>query len=173
MKKNVIIASALTMVVWSGSVMAANEVQFVGVVSDSTCDLTPKVNGSVQNLVQLGSVATNTTGTPVSFTLKADPTATGCGTTDLAGKIATISWAGPFNTVGLKAQGGVATDAVTLISTVNAQTTPIQSITSTHSNAEFDATKLTSDGAQFTAALKGGAIVGDYNSAAAYVVAYN
>ncbi|MBC3378678.1 fimbrial protein [Serratia fonticola] len=172
MKKNLLVVSALAMAVLSGSAMAANEVQFLGVVSDTTCDITPVVNGSVKNLVQLGTVAKGITGNPVDFTLKADPNAPGCGTADLAGKVATIGWGGPLDTTGLKPQGGLATDAYVLLATKNATTTAVQSITSTHSNADFDAEKLTTDGAQFTAALKGGQVVGDYSSAAAYVVAY-
>lgn len=172
MKKNLLVVSALAMAVLSGSAMAANEVQFLGVVTDTTCDLVPEVNGSVKNLVQLGTVQKGATGTLVDFTLKADPAAPGCATADLAGKVATIGWGGPFDTTGLKPQGGAATDAYVLLATKNAQTTAIQNITSTHSNADFDAEKLTTDGAQFTAALKGGQVVGDYSSAAAYVVAY-
>lgn len=171
MKKNLLAVSALALAVMSGSAMAANEIQFLGVVTDTTCDLTPSVNGGVNSLVQLGSVTKNAISTtPVDFVLKADPAATGCG--NLTGK-ATIGWNGPFNSEGLKAQGGAATDAVTLISTKNAQTTAVQSITQSHLSIDFDATKLTTDGAQFTATLKGGNDIGDYNSTAAYVVAYN
>ncbi|MBC6504702.1 fimbrial protein [Citrobacter freundii] len=173
MKKNLLAVSALALAVMSGSAMAANEVQFLGVVTDTTCDLTPSVNGSVNGLVQLGSVTKTATGTPVDFALKADPTAPGCGTADLQGKVATIGWNGPFNTDGLKPQSGTATDAVALIASKNAQTTAIQPITQSHLSAGFDASILTTDGAQFTAALKGGAVAGDYQSAAAYVVGYN
>lgn len=173
MKKNLLTVSALALAVLSGSAMAANEVQFLGVVTDTTCDLVPEVSGAVKNMVQLGSVQKGATGTAIDFTLKADAAAPGCGTTDLAGKVATIGWGGPFNATGLTAQSGAATDAITLIKTKNAQTTPVQAITSSTTNANFDAEKLTTDGAQFTAQLQGGQVVGDYQSAAAYVVAYN
>ena len=172
MKKNLLAVSALALAVMSGPAMASNEVQFLGVVTDTTCDLVPEVNGSVKNLVQLGSVAKSATGTPVEFTLKANAATTGCGTSDLATKVATISWAGQFNATGLSNQNGAATDAVALISTKNAKTTPVQAITVSKTSAEFDAPGLTTDGAQFTATLKGGSVVGDYNSAAAYVVSY-
>lgn len=173
MKKQLLAVSALALAVMSGSALAANEVQFLGVVTDSTCDLTPSVNGSVNVLVQLGSVKKGGTGSTVDFALKADPTVTGCGTNDLQGKVATIGWNGPFNGEGLKTQTGAATDAVALISSKNAQTTAVQAITQSHLSADFDASILTTDGAQYTAALKGGTAVGDYQSAAAYVVAYN
>ncbi|WP_336285297.1 fimbrial protein PefA [Citrobacter arsenatis] len=171
MKKNLLAVSALALAVMSGSAMAANgEVQFLGVVTDVTCDLIPETGGAVNNLVQLGTVAKNTAGTAVDFTLKADGNQAGC--QGLTGK-ATIGWAGPFSTTGLKAQSGLATDAWTKISTVNADTTAVQDITSSKLSTQFDATLLTSDGAKFKAQLNGGAIVGDYQSAAAFVVAYN
>ncbi|HIF3101882.1 TPA: fimbrial protein [Salmonella enterica] len=173
MKNNLLAISTLALVVMSGSAMAASEVQFLGVVTDTTCDLTPSVNGSVNGLVQLGSVKKGVIGSTVDFVLKADPTATGCGASDLQGKVATISWNGPFSGEGLKPQSGTATDAVVLISSKNAQTTPVQSINQSHISTDFDAEKLTTEGAQYTAALKGGTKVGDYQSAAAYVVAYN
>lgn len=171
MKKNLLAVSALALAVMSGSALAANgEVQFLGVVTDTTCDLKPETGGAVNNLVQLGTVAKGTAGTVVNFALKADPAAPGCAT--LTGK-ATIGWAGPFSATGLKAQSGLATDAWTKIDTVNADTTAVQNINSTHLSSQFDATQLTVTGAQFTAQLNGGAIVGDYQSAAAFVVAYN
>lgn len=171
MKKNLLAVSALALAVMSGSALAANgEVQFLGVVTDTTCDLKPETGGAVNNLVQLGTVAKSTAGNVVNFALKADPAAPGCAA--LTGK-ATIGWTGPFSVTGLKAQSGLATDAWTKIDTVNAQTTAAQNINSTHLSSDFDAAKLTTDGAQFTAQLNGGTIVGDYQSAAAFVVAYN
>lgn len=171
MKKNLLTVSALALAMMSGSVLAANgEVQFLGVVTDTTCNLKSEIGGAVSNLVQLGTVAKSTAGTAVNFALKADAAQSGC--SSLAGK-ATIGWAGPFSTTGLKAQSGLATDAWTKIDTVNAQTTAVQNINSTHLSSDFDATKLTTDGAQFTAQLNGGNITGDYRSAAAFVVAYN
>ncbi|HII3146300.1 TPA: fimbrial protein PefA [Citrobacter braakii] len=171
MKKNLLAVSALALAVMSGSALAANgEVQFLGVVTDTTCDLKPEVGGTVNNLVQLGTVAKSTAGTVVNFALKADAAQAGCAA--LTGK-ATIGWAGPFSNNGLKAQSGLATDAWTKIDTVNADTTPAQNINSTHLSSLFDATKLTSDGAKFTAQLNGGLIAGNYQSAAAFVVAYN
>ncbi|MEG0867320.1 MAG: fimbrial protein [Hafnia sp.] len=172
MKKNLLAVSALALAVMSGSALAANgEVQFLGVVTDTTCDLKPESGGSVNNLVQLGTVAKNTAGTVVNFALKADAAQPGCA--GLTGKKATIGWAGPFSNTGLKAQSGLAADAWTKIDTVNAQTTPAQNINSTHLSSDFDADLLTTAGAQFTAQLNGGSDVGDYQSAAAFVVAYN
>lgn len=172
MKKNLLAVSALALAVMSGSALAANgEVQFLGVVTDTTCDLKPESGGTVNNLVQLGTVAKSTAGTVVNFALKADAAQAGCAA--LTGK-ATIGWAGPFSNTGLKAQSGLATDAWTKIDTVNADgAQAAQNINSTHLSSDFDATQLTTAGAQFTAQLQGGNIVGDYQSAAAFVVAYN
>lgn len=171
MKKNFLAVSALALVVMSGSALAANgEVQFSGVVTDTTCELKPEVNGSVNNLLQLGTAAKGQVGPVVNFALKADAAQAGCNA--MVGT-ATITWTGPFSTTGLKAQSGVATDAWTKIETVNAKPTAIQGINSGHLSSDFDATKLTTDGAKFTAQLQGGNIVGDYQSAAGFVVAYN
>ncbi|MEG2398562.1 MAG: fimbrial protein [Citrobacter sp.] len=172
MKKNLLAVSALALAVMSGSALAANgEVQFLGVVTDTTCDLKPEAGGTVNNLVQLGTVAKNTAGPVVNFALKADATQAGCAA--LTGK-ATIGWSGPFSTTGLKAQSGVASDAWTKIDTVNADGAQVvQNINSTHLSSDFKADLLTIDGAKFTAQLNGGGTAGDYQSAAAFVVAYN
>ncbi|MGS0639263.1 fimbrial protein [Citrobacter sp. VF227] len=171
MKKYLLAVSALALAVMSGSAMAASgEVQFLGVVTDVTCDLKPEVGGAVNNLVQLGTASTGGAGNEVGFTLKADGTQAGC--QNLTGNV-TIGWSGPFDANGLKAQSGLASDAWTRIYAVNAVTTPLQDINSGTLSTDFDATKLTTDGAQFNAYLNGGGIVGDYQSAAAFVVAYN
>ncbi|MGG5415022.1 fimbrial protein [Edwardsiella tarda] len=173
--KNLLVISSLALAVISGSALAdSGEVQFLGVVANTTCKVTPEVNGSVSNLVQLGTAQTNGVGPVVSFALKGDPTQSGCDTAALTGKTASIGWSGSFDSNGLKAQSGSATDAWTAIKTVNASGTPVQSINSTHLSSDFSATDVVSTtGAQYTAQLNGGTIAGDYQSAAAYVVAYN
>lgn len=167
MKKSLFAFSVLALAISSESALAA-DVQFFGSVTDTTCDLVPHTDGAVNNLVQLGSVGTNKVGKIQPFSLKADAACVG-----LSGKVATIYWSGPFNEKGLKAQAGLATDAWTEIKTVNASNTPVQTINSTQLSTDFDATKLATDGAQYQAILQGGAIPGDYRSAAAFVVTYN
>ena len=172
MKKQFLAVSALALAVMSGSALAApQEVQFVGAVTDSTCNIKPEVGGTTGNFVQMGTVAKDTeqqTGT--LFTLKAVP-GTGCTLTGMS--TASVSWVGNFDSVGLKAQSGTAQDAKAIIEPVNAKaSTPI---TNTNTTSEFDSSKLTAtnpEGLQFTAKLKGGATPGDYVSSAAFVVAY-
>lgn len=62
MKKHLLTVSALALAVMSGSALAANggDVQFIGTVTDTTCDIVPEANGAVSNVVQLGNVATST-----------------------------------------------------------------------------------------------------------------
>lgn len=171
--KNLLAASALALVVTSGAAVAANgEVQFLGVVTDTTCDILPIVGGgTVNNLVQLGTVSTNGMGTTVPFALKADMTQPGCQTLTAA-DTATIGWNGAFDINGLKAQSGVAADAWAAIDTVNS-VAPGQGINSTNLSADFTGDVLTTTGAMFEATLHGGNTAGDYRSVAAFVVAYN
>ncbi len=176
MKKQFLAVSALALAVMSGSALAApQDVQFVGAVTDSTCNIKPEVGGTTGNFVQMGTVTKGTeqqTGT--AFTLKAVP---GTGTTNactLTGMTtASVSWVGNFDTDGLKAQSGAAHDAYAIITPVNAKaSTPI---TSANTTSEFESNKLTAatpEGLQFTAKLKGGKQAGDYVSSAAFVVAY-
>ncbi|MGL5343284.1 MAG: fimbrial protein PefA [Plesiomonas sp.] len=170
MKTQSLVASALALAVISGSVLAAHgDVQFIGVVTDTTCDITVESAGAVKNIVQLGTAKKGGTGPIVDFTLKTDGSLS-C--TGLVGD-AIVGWAGPFTTEGLAAQSGAAADAVAVIKTVNANTGgAVQSITKALTSTTFDANILDTDGAKFHAQLNGGMQVGDYHSAAAFVVAY-
>lgn len=169
-----LVISALALAVTSGAAVAANgEVQFLGVVTDTTCDILPIVGGgTVNNLVQLGTVSTNGTGAAVPFALKADMTQAGCQSLK-ASSTATIGWNGAFDTNGLKAQSGAAVNAWAAIDTVNASVTPAQSIKSSNLSADFSGDVLITTGAMFEATLHGGDTAGDYRSVAAFVVAYN
>lgn len=181
MKKNLLAVSALALAVMSGSTMAApnsGEVNFLGVVTDTTCDIVANSNGSVNNLIQLGTVTTSTNATSgsdkgqiIDFALK--PKA---GTTCTFGTAtnANIAFSGNLGAVGVTNQNGSATDATVKLSSVNA-TTP-GDITSANNTAEVAVTNLadsTQDGAKFQAQLIGGTQAGDYRSAVAYVVSYN
>lgn len=175
MKKQFLAVSALALAVISGSALAApQDVQFVGVVTDMTCDIKPEVNGTTGNYVQLGSVKASTTGSDIQFALKADAGtgANSCGTM-AANKTATVSWIGSFDANGLTANSGAATDAVALIKTVNSSAAQQVTMTSGANEADFNAANLTNGtGLKFTAALKGGAQKGDYISSAAFLVQY-
>lgn len=179
MKKQFLAVSALALAVMSGSALAApQDVQFVGTVTDVTCDIKPEVNGTTGNFVQLGNVKKGQTGAVTLFALKADAGSStdpnSCGSL-VANKTATVSWIGGFNTEGLTPKTGTATDAVALISTVNAsgQTQEV-AMTSTTNEADFNAANLTNGtGLQYKAQLKGGQQVGEYISSAAFLVQYN
>lgn len=174
--KKLLVVSALAVAAVSGAAHAANgEVQFLGVVTNVTCDIKPVTGGgTVSDLVQLGTVLPSTVGADVPFALMPDMTQPGC--QGLTGtNTATISWSGPFDAQGLQKQSGAATGAWTEVKSVNAKTTPVQSInTGTGTlSTDIDGLTFTTDGAKFTAALHGGATPGDYQSSAAFVVAYN
>lgn len=171
--KKLAIISAITMAIASGSAMAAQQgdVQFFGNVSAKTCDIAPEVDGSVNNLVKLGTVNKGVDGDVIEFSLKAvDPAGQDCaslGTTNMA----TVSWAGPLNTTGLANQGGLASDAVVLFKAVNSDTqnTPI---TSGANSTSFVENLVNTVGYKFSAQLRGGQQLGDFKSAAAYAVTY-
>lgn len=177
--KKLAIITAIGMAIASGSAMAAQtgEVQFFGNVTAATCNIIPEIDGAVNNLLQLGTVsnggtgAGNDIGDEIPFALKAAPNDAGCkalGST----KSALVSWDGPLNAVGVQNVGGLATDAVVLLATVNAKTTPVTSVTSGKNTVEFIENLVNTDGYKFTAQLKGGTTVGDFKSAAAYAVTY-
>ncbi|EGB2808526.1 fimbrial protein PefA [Salmonella enterica] len=174
MKKNLLAVSALALAVMSGSALAASgDVQFLGVVTDTTCDVNPGVNGAVNSVVQLGTAPTNDKGSIVNFSLKPDMSQTGCQNL-AAGNTVTIGWTGPFDGNGLKAQSGAADDAWTEIKTTNA--TVDKTINTTNLSADIAGDQFIANNGQgmtFSAQLNGVTKAGDYKSAAAYVVAYN
>lgn len=182
MKKNLLAVSALALAVMSGSAMAGvngGDIQFIGTVTDATCDIVPEANGAVNNVVQLGNVATSTTaagngsdqGAVVSFALKPKAGAA-CNPANMTN--AAFAFAGPLEVAGLAPQSGTATDAVVKLRALNAiggahdinKTTSVSEVTLADLN---DVSK----GAQFSAQLIGGTQAGDYRSAVAYVVSYN
>ncbi|EAQ7811898.1 fimbrial protein PefA [Salmonella enterica] len=174
MKKQFLAVSALALAVMSGSALAApQDVQFVGTVTDVTCDIKPEVNGTTGNYVQLGNVNKGQTGGEMLFALKADAGAGGACSSAVAQKTATVSWIGGFNGEGLTAKTGTATDAVALITTVNASGQNQVVMNSTTNEADFNAANLTNGtGLQYKAQLKGGQKLGDYISSAAFLVQY-
>ena len=173
MKKQFLAVSALALAVMSGSALAApQDVQFVGTVTDVTCDIKPEVNGTTGNYVQLGNVNKGQTGAEMLFALKADAGTGNVCSTAVAQKTATVSWLGGFDGTGLTAKTGTATDAHALITTVNASGQQVL-MTSTTTEADFNAANLTNGtGLQYKAQLKGGTQLGDYISSAAFLVTY-
>ncbi|EAX7734103.1 fimbrial protein [Salmonella enterica] len=171
-----IIASVLALGLVSGMAHAAGqtgEVQFIGAVTQNTCDIVPEIDGSLsKNVVDLGTVAPGVTGDYKNFALKAkDPTQQGC--VDFNGKTANVAWASAaFNADGLGYTSGTATDAVVKLETVNAKANA--EITSANNQGvEFNGSDLTAgNGFKFKAALKSGNKIGDFRSAAAFTVSY-
>lgn len=170
MKKS-IINSFIGLSMISGTALASSGVvSFFGNVSETTCDLAVEVNGSVTGLVQLGTVKKNTKGSYIPFTLKAK-NPDDCASLS-SSNIAEISWAGAFNGEGLAAQSGSASDAVVYLKTLNSSGNNEQDVTVSNSTVQFEANKVTQEGFRFGAALHGKEHVGDFRSAAAYVVTY-
>ncbi|EDV7203288.1 fimbrial protein [Salmonella enterica subsp. enterica serovar Bredeney] len=172
MKKS-ILSAVIVLSALGGAALNANaangEVNFIGAVTATTCDLTPEVGGSISNMVQLGTAGTSSDATAVEFVLKPDASQSGCNSL-IESNVAQISWGGQFNATGLENQGGTATDAWVQLTSVNAKTPG--NITSSALTSEFAGDKIKSEGAKFKAVLKGGSTPGDYKSAAAFVVAY-
>lgn len=169
MKKQ-IIASAIAMTMVAGSAMAQHgDVKFFGNVSEITCDVTPSVDGSISDLVQLGTVSPKKEGEAKKIILKAKDISGG-NCASLAGKTASIAWTGNLTSEGIGAQGGLAQDAYVILAPANGNDSEV--IKASHNTAEFDAGKLATEGFKFTAKLKGGDTAGDFQSAAAYAVTY-
>ncbi|HCU1619356.1 TPA: fimbrial protein [Escherichia coli] len=171
--KKLFIASAIAMTMAAGSAMAANqqaEVQFLGVVTEKTCDITPDVNGNATSVVQLGTVGKGETGQWIDFALKAkNPADAGCAAltnTDMA----TVVFQGPLDASGLTNTSGSATDATVALKTTNAKTN--QDIKQNMSSVDFVADKIVNEGYKFQAQLTGGQVAGTFESALAYAVSY-
>lgn len=71
--KKVFIASAIAMSMAAGSAMASQQadIQFLGVVTETTCDITSSVDGNVTDVVQLGTIAKGAQGQEKDIVLKA------------------------------------------------------------------------------------------------------
>lgn len=177
MKKNVLAMSALALAMFSGSVMAdtnMGEVQFVGVVSDTTCDIVPSVGGAENAVIQLGSVKTSVAGNVVEFALK--PVAgSSCDLTGLTNANFNFT-SSSMNEVGIGNDTGLATDANMLLKVLNAGSgSTVVDIKNGSTTAAVPVTELNDQtkGAKLSAQLVGGAVAGDYKSAVVYAVSYN
>ncbi|HHA7952860.1 TPA: fimbrial protein [Salmonella enterica] len=183
MKKSALAISALSLAMLSGVASAtvndanlnANNVRFLGTVTDTTCNLIPYVNGSATNVVNVGTVAKGLDGTAVEFLLKPDGKnqcdAIVDTNTPANNKTAHIAFMGALTDTGLANQTGTAVDAYVEIVAINSTQTT-DPITQSDDVRQIAGTTLVTDGAKFTAKLKGGQTVGDYQSAIAYQVSY-
>ncbi|EAC1501190.1 TPA: fimbrial protein [Escherichia coli] len=173
--KKVFIASAIAMSMAAGSAMASQqaEIQFLGVVTETTCDITSTVDGNVNSVVQLGTVQKGQEGQDKNIVLKAKDAAA-C--TGLTGKIATIQFVGDLGDNGLNNTNGSAKNATVKLKTVNGKDTLVQEVKKGSNSVTFDAEKVTTDGYQFKAKLvsaTNGGTAGTFDSALAYAVTYN
>ncbi|HAD6864591.1 TPA_asm: fimbrial protein [Salmonella enterica subsp. enterica serovar Typhimurium str. SL1344] len=180
MKKS-IIASVVALGLVSGLAQAADkEVQFVGSVTNVTCDIEPSVDGSnsmIPGLIQLGTVAAGVKGQPVNFTFKPakdQQNITACDTMQDTGT-AKLTWTSSnFTAKGLTAISGAATDAAVEISPTNAKAGNGTMITASATSHDFDPTLLKTGGAglKYQAILAGGTQVGDMHTAAKFNFSY-
>lgn len=174
--KKAIIASVIAMAMGAmGSAYAANnnadagtiDLNFQGTVSSKTCALTPVVNGKtgVMN-VQLGQTNKGVKGADVEVVFK--PTAESVTDCAEATSDFVMQWEGvgsAFETKGLKASGGVATDAHVLVKATNAKTNNGAQVDKNGYQYEF-AKESVADGLKYTMNLLGGSVVGDMTAAA-------
>ncbi|EED3682407.1 hypothetical protein FD93_002775 [Salmonella enterica subsp. enterica] len=183
MKKSALAIFVLSLAMLSGVASAtvndanlnANNVRFLGTVTDTTCNLVPYVNGSATNVVNVGTVTKGGTGTPVDFSLKPDGQ-NDCGTivdknNPTNNKTAHIAFMGALTDSGLANQSGTAVDANLVILATNS-TQATDPITQSDDVRQVTGANIVGDGATFTATLHGGQTVGDYQSAIAYQVSY-
>lgn len=170
--KKIILSSAISAVMMAGSVHAAEsgQVSFLGAVTAKTCDIETVVDGAVNNLIQLGTVAVGQTGTEKEFTLKLKD-AKSC---DLAqAPAAFVTWNGSsLDQSGINNVSGDAKDAKIKLTAVNSKT-PNTAINSTANDIEFVSANVKTDGGfKFKAQLVGGQQKGSVESAAAYAIRY-
>ena len=173
--KKLMIASAIAMTMVAGSAMAAgnqqNEIRFLGVVTEVTCDIDAVVDGAVNNVVQLGTVKKGESGQEKNIVLKAKAGTTCAG---LETKTATITFRGPLGANGLENANGTAVNATVALIAENAKKQN-QPITKDQSSIDFTASDVNGDGYKLTAQLKSDAATGGagtFESALAYAVTY-
>lgn len=181
MKKS-ILASVIALGLVSGLTHAAeNEVQFVGSVVKTTCDLeasgTGPNAGLVKNVIELGQATTGMPGKDVNFAFK--PVNEGNNVQNCAqlaqDGISTVAltWnSNAFNGTGLAAISGTASDAYVEVKATNAKVGNDEVMTTSGAVQEFDATKLSSEGLQYQAKLIGGNKPGDFKTASKFTFYY-
>lgn len=180
MKKS-ILASVIALGMVSGLAQAAgNEVQFVGSVVATTCDLEASGTGSdaglVKNIIALGQAKKGTEGKEVTFAFK--PVNDAANKTNCQGldpnSTVVITWnSNAFDGQnGLTALSGAASDAFVKVLPLNAKTGNDVPMLTSGSSQEFEAAKLTSDGLQYKAQLVGGQQAGDFQTASKFTVYY-
>lgn len=170
--KQMAIAAAIISALGMGAASAnTGEVQFIGAVTDTTCNINPVVNGAVKNTIDLGTMKVDGTGADeVAFELVPDSQA--C----LDKTSASVGWqSAGFDQNGLSNMKGDATGASIKITAVNS-TTANQSVTSNMQTIDFGNGTDAIGSFEFTSQLvkNDGATAtpGTVISSATYAVAY-
>lgn len=182
MKKS-ILASVIALGMVSGLAQAAgNEVQFVGSVVATTCDLEASGTGSdaglVKNIIELGQTKINTSGKEVTFAFKPVNNAQNQQNCEqlAAGPNSKVVLTWNSNAFdgqnGLGAISGAASDAFVKVQALNADTNNNVVMLTSGASQEFAAAKLASDGLQYKAQLVGKTTPGDFQTASKFTVYY-
>lgn len=173
--KKLMIASAIAMTMAAGSAMAdvqqgsQGEVQFVGTVAATTCDVVVSGDGAVNNMVQFGTTTANGT-VDKEFAVKLkDPTCINGSTK------ATFAWYSPkLSEKGFENQSGTATDSYVELKAKDGAdnaATRKDAITDVNNKIEF-AVSQAEKGFEYQATLHAGTVPGSFETAAAYTVVY-
>lgn len=182
MKKS-ILASVIALGMVSGLAQAAgNEVQFVGSVVATTCDLEASGTGSdaglVKNIIELGQTKINTPGKEVTFAFKPVNNAQNQQNCEqlAAGPTSKVVLTWNSNAFdgqnGLGAISGAASDAFVKVQALNADTNNNVVMLTSGASQEFAVAKLASDGLQYKAQLVGKTTPGDFQTASKFTVYY-
>lgn len=164
------------------SLAAADTLNFIGAVNDTTCDVQVETSGATANVVNLGRVGVNdilNESQIVRFVLKPDLTQSDCQGLGAQNTV-TIHWVGDFsagpNNWGMEgmlaAQSGEAKDAgVLLIHDRSPQMDAFIGRDMPASSVGGD--KFVKEGAKYMAVLIPGKLTGTFQAAAAFVMTYN
>ena len=169
MKKTLLAMATIASLGMISTAQAAtpNEVTFIGAVSAKTCELVPEVNGSINNLIDLGTAAPTKKGTLVAFKFTAK-TPADCAT---AAMTTTMQWSGgALGAAGLEMTSGTAKGTFVTLTAKPAAGDVI--IKNTSDSAAFTVADLTA-GLDYTAVLDAtSGVAGNFRTAAAYSVSY-
>lgn len=154
------------------------DVSFLGVVTDTTCDIQVQVNGAASNIITFNSTRINRFVNGPDLVIKP---ATTC--TNLTRRTVVISWAGDIpstdNTYRYLASvmntGGSATKAYVTVSAhnpVNAQPNVVRQINAYNVSFRFKGTTFIKEGAIYKTKFISQATTGTFRGALAFVVSY-
>ncbi|MBC3378669.1 hypothetical protein H8I69_05995 [Serratia fonticola] len=157
---------------WIAPPIAAETVNFIGAVTNITCDVYVEVDGVPGNVVDLGRVGTsNPSADGRYFRLKPEPYHPGCLTLTAQDKVV-MTWAGDFSspTGFLSAQSGGALDATVYI--MQDQRPYSGYIMRGSLSAYVDGETFLREGSRYFSAIIPGRLTGTFQAAAAFVISY-